>query len=78
MPVYEQEDVRVVESSSTHRQRSYSKQARYNNLKQKRENMHTDRCGNTQRQKCPAKGSRKEATIQECMFRDTMNVEPEM
>ena len=40
--------------------------------------MHTDRCGNTQRQKFPAKGSRKEATIQECMFRDTMNVEPEM
>ena len=28
--------------------------------KQKRENMHTDRCGNTSEQKCHAKGSRKE------------------
>jgi hypothetical protein len=25
----------------------------------KRENMHTDRCGNTHKQKCHAKGSRK-------------------
>ena len=27
--------------------------------KKKRENMHSDRCGNTHRQKCRAKGSRK-------------------
>ena len=27
--------------------------------KQKRENMHIDRCGNTNRQKCPTKGSKK-------------------
>jgi len=38
--------------------------------------MHTDRCGNTCRQKCCAKGSGKE--IKEFMYRDTRNVEPEM
>jgi hypothetical protein len=40
--------------------------------------MHTDSCANTRRQKCCAEGSRKEATIQEFMYRDTMNVEHEM
>ena len=40
--------------------------------------MHTDRCGNTRRQKYCAKGSRKEGEIQEFMYRDTTNVEPEM
>ena len=40
--------------------------------------MHTDRCGNTCRQKCCAKGSGKEVEIQEFMYRDTTNVEPEM
>ena len=44
----------------------------------KRENMHTDRCGNTRRQKCCAKGSGKGVKIQEFMYRDTTNVEPEM
>jgi len=39
--------------------------------------MHTDRCGNTRREKC-AKGSGKEVKIQEFMYRDTTNVEPEM
>ena len=39
--------------------------------------MHTDRCGNTSRQKCCAKGSG-EVKIQEFMYRDTANVEPEM
>jgi hypothetical protein len=67
-----------VESSSTHRESSYSKKAGYNNQKQKRENMHTDRCGNTGRQKCCAKGSGKEVKIQEFMYRDTTNVELEM
>jgi hypothetical protein len=38
--------------------------------------MHTDRCGNTCGQKCRAKGSGKEAKIQEFMYRDTTNVEP--
>jgi len=40
--------------------------------------MHTDRCGNTRRQKCRAKLSGKEVKIQEFMYRDTTNAEPEM
>jgi hypothetical protein len=40
--------------------------------------MHTDRCGNTRRQKCCSKRSGKEVKIQEFMYRDTTNVEPEM
>ena len=40
--------------------------------------MHTDRCGNTHRQKCCTKGSGKEVKIQGFMYRDTMNVEPQM
>ena len=40
--------------------------------------MHTDRCGNTRRQKCCGKGSGKEVKIQEFMYRDTANEEPEM
>ena len=40
--------------------------------------MHTDRCGNTRRQKCCAKGRGKEVKIQELVYRDTANVEPEM
>jgi len=40
--------------------------------------MHTDRFGNTRREKCCAKGSGKEVKIQEFMYRDTRNVEPEM
>jgi len=40
--------------------------------------MHTDRCGNTLRQKCRAKGSGKEVKIQEFKYRYTTNVEPEM
>ena len=40
--------------------------------------MHTARCGNTRRQKCYAKGSGKEDKIQEFMYRDATNVEPEM
>ena len=40
--------------------------------------MHTDRCGNTRRRKCCAKGSGKEVQIQEFMYRNTKKVEPEM
>ena len=40
--------------------------------------MHADRYGNTRRQKGCAKGSAKEVKIQEFMYRDTTNVEPEM
>jgi hypothetical protein len=39
--------------------------------------MHTDRCGNTGRQK-RAKGSGKDVKIQQFRYRDTTNVEPEM
>ena len=40
--------------------------------------MHTDRYGNTRRQKFCAKGSGKEVKIQEFVYRNTANVEPEM
>ena len=40
--------------------------------------MYTDRCGNTGRQKCCAKGSGKEVKIQQFMYRVTTNVEREM
>ena len=40
--------------------------------------MPTDRCGNTCRQKCCAKGSGKEVKILEFIYRDTTNVEFEM
>ena len=40
--------------------------------------MQANKCGNTRRQKCCAKGSGKEVKIQEFMYRDTTNVEPEM
>jgi hypothetical protein len=39
--------------------------------------MHTDRCGNTGRQKWCARRSGKEVKIQEFMYRDTTSVEPE-
>jgi len=40
--------------------------------------MYTDRCGNTCRQKCCAKGSGKEVKIQEFKYKDTTNVGSEM
>jgi hypothetical protein len=40
--------------------------------------MHTDRCGNTRRQKCRAKGSGKVVKIQQFRYRDTASVEREM
>jgi len=40
--------------------------------------MDIGRCGNTSRQKCRAKGSGKGAKIEEFMYSDKMNVEPEM
>jgi hypothetical protein len=46
--------------------------------KKEKKNMHTDSCANTHRQKYCAEGSRKEATIQEFMYTDKMNVEHEM
>ena len=40
--------------------------------------MHTDRCGNTCRQNVCANGSRNEVKIQEFVYKDKTNVEPEM
>ena len=40
--------------------------------------MYTDRCGNTRRQKFCIKGRGKEVKIQEFVYRDVTNVEPEM
>jgi hypothetical protein len=41
--------------------------------------MHTDRCGNTRRQKCRAQGSGKEVKyVKEFSYIDTTNAEPEM
>ena len=40
--------------------------------------MHTDKCDNTRRQKFRAKGSGKEVKIQEFVYRDATNVEPEI
>jgi hypothetical protein len=57
-----------VESRGTYKEISYNKLARYNK-KKKKEKTHTDRCGNTCRQKCCAKGKGKEAKIQEFMYR---------
>ena len=37
--------------------------------------MHTDRCGNTRRQKCRAKGSGNEVKIEEFMYRDTTEIQ---
>jgi hypothetical protein len=48
------------------------------NKNKKREDMQTDRCGNSCKQKCHAKGSGKEVKIQQFRYRDTMKVEPEM
>jgi len=44
----------------------------------KRENMQIDRCGNTGRQKCRAKGSGEEVKIQDFRYRDTTNVVPDV
>jgi hypothetical protein len=42
-----------------------------------KKNMHTDRCGNTCRQKYCAKESRNKAKIQDFTYKDKTNVEPE-
>ena len=78
-PVYEEGDVTVLWNQAVHTDREVTVNRADIIIKnKKRENMHTDRCGNTRRQKCCAKGSGKEVKIQEFMYRDTPNVEPEM
>ena len=78
-PVYEEGDVTVLWNQAIHTDRKVRANRPDVIIKnKKRENMHTDRYGNTGRQKCCAKGSGKEVKIQEFMYRDTTNVEPEM
>jgi len=78
-PVYEEGDVTVLWNQAVHTDREVTANRPAIIIKnKKRENMHTDRYGNTRRQKCCAKGNGKEVKIQEFMYRDTTNVEPEM
>ena len=60
-PVYEREDVTLLWSQAVHRDRKVT--ANWHDIivtkKKKRENMHTDRCGNTHRQKCVQKEAEK-------------------
>ena len=77
--MYEEGDVTVLWNQAVHTDRQVT--ANRPDIiikKQKIEDMHTDRCGNTRRQKCCAKGSGKEVKIRKFMYRDTTKVEPEM
>jgi len=78
-PVYEEGDVTVLWNQAVHTDREVTANRPDKIIKnKKRETMHTDRCGNTRRQKCCAKGSGKFVKIQEFVYRDTTNVEPQM
>jgi len=78
-PVCEEGDVTVLRNQAVHTDREVTANRPDIIIKnKKRENMHADRCDNIRRQKCRAKGSGKEVKIQEFMYRDTTNVEPEM
>ena len=77
--MYEEGDVTVLWNQAVHTDREVTVNRPNVTIKiKKSENMHTDRCGNTRRQKCCAKGSGKEVKIQEFMYRDTTIVEPEI
>jgi hypothetical protein len=59
-PVYEKGDVTVLWNQAVHTDREVTANRPDIIIKNtKRENMHTDRCGNTRRQKCCAKRSGK-------------------
>ena len=78
-PVCEEGNVTVLWNQAVHTDREVT--ANRSDIiieNKKRENMHGDRCGSNHRQKCCAKGSRKEVKIQEFVYRDTTNVETEM
>ena len=78
-PVYEEGDVTELWNQAVHTDREVTANRPDIIIKnRKRENMHTDRCGNIRRQKCCAKGSGKEVKKQDFTYRDTENVEPEM
>jgi len=74
-PMYEQE---VLQNHAVYTDREVTANRPDIIIKNIKKNMHTDRCGNTCRQKCCAKGSGNEAKIQDFMYKDTTNVEPEM
>jgi hypothetical protein len=77
--LYEEGDVTVLWNQAVHTDREVTANRPDIITKNKKvEKMHTDRCGNTWRQKCCAKGRGKEVKIQEFRYRDTTNVEPEM
>jgi hypothetical protein len=75
-PVYEAADVTVLWNKAVHTDREVIANMPDIIIKTKRGNMHTDRCGNTHRQKYCA--SEAEVEIQEFVYRDATNVEPEM
>jgi hypothetical protein len=72
-PVYEEEAITVLWNQAVHTDREDTAK-RPDIIKNRRENMHTDRCGNTHRHKCLANGRGKEAKIQDIMYRDITNV----
>jgi len=58
--VYEERDVTVLRNQAVHTDREVKANRPDIIIKnKKRENMHTNRCGNTRRQKCCAKGTEK-------------------
>ena len=65
-----------MESKSTHREFTANRPEIV--IKNKKENRHTDRCGNICRQKYRAKGSRKADKTQQFTYGDTANVEHEV
>ena len=76
-PVYEERDVTELWNQAVHTDREVTANRADILIKnKKRENMHTDRCGKTRRQKCRAKGSGKEVKIQEFIYRDTTLLPP--
>ena len=78
-PVCEEGDVTVLWNQAVHTDREVTANRPDIITKNKKtESKHTDRCGNSRREKCCAKGNGKEVKIQEFMYRDTTNVEPEM
>jgi len=76
--VCEEGDVTVLCNQAVHTDREVTANRPDIIIKSNKEKTHTDGCGNTGRQKCCAKGSGKEVKIQQFMYRDTANVEPEM
>jgi len=63
-PVYEEGDVSVLWYQAVHTDREVTENRSDIIIQnKKRENIHTDRCGNNRRQKCCAKGSGKEVKI---------------